>query len=63
MNATSPSPDDEGMDGLRNLSADKSENLRQVQKFAKTYSTAMSRDASDESTTTQGSAAPLPEPE
>ena len=31
MNVTSPSPDDEGMDGLRNLIADKSENLRQVQ--------------------------------
>ena len=32
-------------------------------KFAKAYSTAMSRDASDENTTTQGSDAPLPEPE
>ena len=32
-------------------------------KFARTYSTAMGRDASDESTTTQGSDAPLPEPE
>ena len=32
-------------------------------KFARTYSTTMSRDASDESTTTQGSDAPLPEPE
>ena len=31
MDATSPSPDDEGMDGLRNLIADKSKNLRQVQ--------------------------------
>ena len=62
MDATSPSPDDEGMDGMRNLIADKSKNLRQVQKFARTYSTAMSRDASDESTITQGSAAPLPEP-
>ena len=30
MDATSPSPDDEGMYGLRNLIADKSENLRQV---------------------------------
>ena len=30
MNATSPSPNDEGMDGLYNLIADKSENLRQV---------------------------------
>ena len=35
MNATSPSPDDEGMDGLRNLIADKSENLRQVQEVRK----------------------------
>ena len=35
MNATSPSPDNEGMDGLRNLIADKSENLRQVQKVCK----------------------------
>ena len=31
--------------------------------FARTYGTAISRDASDESITTQGSAAPLPEPE
>ena len=30
MDATSPSPDDEAMDGLHNLIADKSENLRQV---------------------------------
>ena len=58
MNATSPSLGDEGTDGLRNRIT-KSENLRQVQKFARTYSTVMSRDASDESTTTQGSAAPL----
>ena len=58
MDATSPSPDDEGMDRLRNRIANKSENLRQVQKFARTYNTAMSRDASDESITTQGSAAP-----
>ena len=35
MVATSPSPDDEGMDGLRNLIADKSENLRQVQEVRK----------------------------
>ena len=34
-----------------------------VRKVARTYSTTMSRDASDESTTTQGSAAPLPEPQ
>ena len=32
-------------------------------KFAKTYSTAMSRDASEESTTTKGSDAPLPDPD
>ena len=57
MDATSPSPDDEGMDGLRNLIADKSENFHQVHKFARTYSTAMSRDASDERTTAQGSVA------
>ena len=35
MDATSPSPDDEGMDGLHNLIANKSENLRQVQKVCK----------------------------
>ena len=35
MDATSPSPDDEGMDGLHNLIADKSENLRQVQEVCK----------------------------
>ena len=35
MGATSPSPDDECMDGLHNLIADKSENLRQVQKVRK----------------------------
>ena len=63
MDATSPSPDDEGIDGLHNLIADKTENLCKCRKFARTYSTAMSRDASDESTTTQGSDAPLPEPE
>ena len=34
MNATSPSPDDDGMDGLL-LIADKSENLRQVQEVRK----------------------------
>ena len=62
IDATSPSSDDEGMDELRNRNAT-SENLRQVQTFATTYSTAMSRDAFNESTTTQGSAAPLPEPE
>ena len=32
-------------------------------KFAKTYSTAIGRDASNESTTTQGLDAPLPQPE
>ena len=31
MDATTPSPDDEGMEGLHNLIADKSEALRQVQ--------------------------------
>ena len=35
MNATSPSPDDKGMDGLHNPIADKSENLRQVQEVRK----------------------------
>ena len=35
MDATSPSPDDEGLDGLHNLIADKSENLRQVQEVCK----------------------------
>ena len=30
MDATSPSPTDEGMDGLHNLIADKNENLRQI---------------------------------
>ena len=35
MDATSPSPDNEGMDGLHNLIADKSENLRQVQEVSK----------------------------
>ena len=35
MDATSPSPDDEGMYGLNNLIANKSENLRQVQKVCK----------------------------
>ena len=35
MDATSPSPDGEGRDGLHNLIADKSENLRQVQKVRK----------------------------
>ena len=35
MDATSPSPDDEGMDGLRNFIAYKSKNLRQVQKVCK----------------------------
>ena len=34
-NATSPSPDEEGMDGLYNLIDDKSENLRQLQKVRK----------------------------
>ena len=48
MDATLPSPDDEGMDGLHNLIANKTENAS---------------DASDESTTKQGSGAPLPEPE
>ena len=36
--------------------------LVKCRKFARTYSTARSRDASDESTTTQGSDLPLPEP-
>ena len=31
MDATTPSPDDEGMEGLHNLIVDKSEPLRQVQ--------------------------------
>ena len=35
MDATLPSLDDEGMDGLHNLIAEKSENLRQVQKVCK----------------------------
>ena len=35
MDATSPSPDGEGMDGLHNLIADKSENLRQVREVRK----------------------------
>ena len=35
MNATSPSPDDEGMDGLHNLIADKIGNLCQVQNVCK----------------------------
>ena len=35
MDATSPSPDGEGVDGLHNLIADKSENLRQVQEVRK----------------------------
>ena len=35
MDATSSSPDDEGMDGLHNLIADKNENLRQVQEVRK----------------------------
>ena len=35
MDATSPSPDDEGMDGLHKLIADKSENLHQVQEVYK----------------------------
>ena len=35
MEATSPSPNDEGMDGLHNPIADKSENLRQVNKVRK----------------------------
>ena len=35
MDVTSSSPDDEGMDGLHNIIADKSENLRQVQKVSK----------------------------
>ena len=33
--ATSPIPDDEGMDGQHNLITDKSENLRQVQEVRK----------------------------
>ena len=63
MDVTSRSPDDEGMDGLHNIIADKVKTFVNCRKFAKTYSTAMSRDNSDESTTTQGSDAPLPEPE
>ena len=35
MDATSPSPNDKGMEGLHNLIADKSENLRQVQEVRK----------------------------
>ena len=35
MDATSPSPDNESMDGLHNLIADKSENLRQIQEVRK----------------------------
>ena len=35
MDAASPSPDDEGLGGLRNLNADKSENLRRVQEVRK----------------------------
>ena len=35
MDATSLSTDDEGVDGLRNLITDKSENLRQVQEVCK----------------------------
>ena len=35
MNATSPSPDYDGMEGLHNLIADKSETLRQVQEVLK----------------------------
>ena len=63
MDATSPSPDDEGMDGLHKLIAGKSKNLVECRKFAKPYSTAMSRDASNESATTRGADAPLSEPE
>ena len=35
IDATSPRPDDEGMDGLHNLIADKSKNLRQVHEVRK----------------------------
>ena len=35
VDATSPSPDDEGIDGLHNLIVDKSENLRQVEGLCK----------------------------
>ena len=63
MDATSPGPEDEGMDGLRNLIADKSKNLRQMQKFARAYIATTSKKLSDESTTTQGLATPLSEPD
>ena len=59
MDATLRIPDDEGMDGLHNLCADKSKAFVKCRKFGKTCSTAMTRDASDESTKTQGSDAPL----
>ena len=63
MDATSPSPDDEAMDAdYITSSPTRVETFVKCRKFAKTYSTVMSRDASDESTTTQGSDAPLPEP-
>ena len=62
MDATSPSSDDEGLKGLHNLIADKSEEPLQVQKVrTKTFSNAMSRNGSDERIRTQGSDVPLPE--
>ena len=45
------------------LSPTRAKTFVKCRKFAKIYSTAMSRDASDESTTTQGSDPSLSEPE
>ena len=63
IDATTPSPDDEGVEGLYDLIHDKSEALYLVRTFTTTCSIAMSRDDSDESTRTMESDALLPEPE
>ena len=64
MDATSPSPDDDGMDWMDYITSSPTrvKTFVKCRKFAKTYSTAMGREASDESATTQGSDAPLPGP-
>ena len=62
MDATSPSPDNEGIVGLHNLIADKIENLRLVQEVRKDLQHRYEQRRLGENAKTQGSDAPLPVP-
>ena len=63
MDATIPSPDDLGIEGLHNFIAEKSEALCQVQNVCNNLNIIMSKDDSDKRTRTLGSDAPLLKPE